>query len=85
MTNATYTDYPFTLKGVNFISRVYSHSEFLKTINSLPAGVFAQLNQDAVTDIIGDPSLLSTAELLSELERVNEGGSHAFILLGANA
>jgi len=81
----TYTDYPFTVNGVNFISRVYSHSELLSTIQSLPEGVFAQLNSDAVTDIIGDPSLLSTAELLDELARVNEGGSHAFILLGANA
>jgi hypothetical protein len=84
MTNTTYTDFPFTVNGVNFISRVYSHSEFLSRINSLPAGVFDKLNQDAVSEIIGDPSLLSTAELLTELERVNEGGSHAFILLGAN-
>jgi hypothetical protein len=84
MTNTNYIDYPFTLKGVNFISRVYTHSELLSTIQSLPEGVFAQLNSDAVTEIIGDPSLLSTAELLTELERVNEGGSHAFILLGAN-
>jgi hypothetical protein len=82
--NSEYIDYPFTVKGVNFISRVYTHSELLSTIQSLPAGIFAQLNQDAVTEIIGDPSLLSTAELLTELERVNEGGSHAFILLGAN-
>ena len=84
MTNTTYTDFPFTVNGVNFISRVYSHSEFLSKILSLPEGVFAQLNQDAVSEIIGDPSLLSTPELLSELERVNAGGSHAFILLGAN-
>jgi hypothetical protein len=85
MTNATYTDYPFTLKGVNFISRVYTHSHLAQTIASLPEGVFAQLNQDAVSEIVGDPSLLSTPELLSELERVNEGGTHAFILLGENA
>ena len=85
MTTNTYTDFPFTVNGINFISRVYSHSEFLNRINSLPAGVFAQLNQEAVTDIIGDPSLLSNDELLSELDRVNEGGSHAFIFLGENA
>lgn len=84
MTDSTYTDYPFTANGVNFISRVYTHSEFFEKIANLPAGVFAQLNQDAVRDIIGDPSLLTTAELLEELERVNAGGSHAFILLGAN-
>ncbi len=82
MTNTTYTDFPFTVNGVNFISRIYSHSEFLNRINSLPAGVFDKLNQDAVRDIIGDPSLLSTDELIKELERVNEGGSHAFIMLG---
>jgi len=79
MTN--YTDYPFTANGVNFISRVYTHSEMAERIANLPAGVFAQLNQEAVADIIGDPSLLTTAELLEELERVNDGGSHAFILL----
>ena len=84
MTTENYTDYPFSVNGINFISRVYSHSDLLSTIQSLPAGVFAQLNSDAVTEIIGDPSLLSTAELLDELARVNEGGTHAFILLGAN-
>ena len=83
MTN--YTDYPFTLNGVNFISRVYTHSEMAQRIASLPEGVFAEINQGAISEIIGDPSLLSTPELLSELERVNEGGSHAFILLGENA
>jgi hypothetical protein len=85
MTTTTYTDFPFTVNGVNFISRIYSHSEFLNKINSLPAGVFAQVNQDAIRDIIGDPSLLSTDELMAELDRVNEGGSHAFIMLGENA
>ena len=84
MTNETYTDFPFTVNGVNFISRVYSHSEFLSKILSLPEGVFAQLNQDAVSELVGDPSLLSTPELLQELSRLNAGGSHAFILLGAN-
>ena len=85
MTNSTYTDYPFTANGVNFISRVYSHSEFSAKIASLPAGVFAQLNQEAVSDLIGDPSLLTTAELLKELDSVNEGGSHSFILLDSQA
>ena len=83
MTN--YTDYPFTVNGVNFISRIFSHSEFLNTIKALPAGVFEQMNVQAVREIIGDPSLLTRDELISELEFVNDGGSHAFILLGENA
>ena len=79
--NTTYIDYPFTADGVNFISRIYSHSDMAERIANLPEGVFAKLNQDAVRDIIGDASLLSNDELLSELERINDGGSHAFILL----
>jgi hypothetical protein len=85
MTNATYTDYPFTLNGVNFISRVFTHSHMAQTIASLPEGIFAQLNQDAVSEIIGDPAQLTIEELEDELNRVNEGGTHAFILLGENA
>ena len=83
MTN-TYTDYPFTANGVNFVSRIFDHSPFVSTISKLPAGEFASLNIQAITEIIGDASLLTTAELLEELERVNEGSSHSWILLGAN-
>ena len=84
MTNSTYTDFPFTVSGINFISRVYSHSEMLSQIKALPKAIFEQMNQSAVTEIIGDPSLLTSDELLAELDRINEGGSHAFILLGDN-
>jgi hypothetical protein len=84
MTTLTYTDYPFAVNGINFISRVYTHSEFFAKIASLPEGVFAQLNQEAVRDLIGDPSLLSAPELLNELSHLNNGGSHAFIMLGDN-
>ncbi len=84
MTNSTYTDFPFTVSGINFISRVYSLSEMLAQINALPKPIFEQMNQEAVKEIIGDPSLLTSDELLAELDRINEGGSHAFILLGDN-
>lgn len=84
MTNGTFTDYPFTANGINFISRIYSHSDIAKRIAGLPASVFAELNQEALRDMIGDPSLLTHDELVSELERVNAGGSNAFILLGDN-
>ena len=85
MTNTNYIDYPFTANGVNFISRVFNHSHMAKTIASLPAEIFASLNQDAVSEMLGDPSLLTLEEIQDELDRVNEGGTHAFILLGENA
>ena len=82
MTN--YTDYPFTSNGVNFISRINHDSPFARQLASLPREVVDGMNIDAVTQMIGDASKFTTAELLAELERVNEGGTHAFILLGAN-
>ena len=84
MSNATYTDFPFTLNGVNFISRVYNHSHMAQTIASLSEGLFAQLNREAVSELVGDPTQLTIEELEDELNRVNEGGSYAFILLGEN-
>ena len=81
MTNKTYTDYPFTAHGVKFISRVDNGSALYPRINSLPNGLFTQMNIDAVTSMIGDASLLTHDELVTELARVNEGGSYAFILL----
>jgi len=86
MTNATqtYTDYPFTSNGVNFISRIADHSPFVGMLKNVPADAFTQMNIEAVEQMIGDVSLLTHAELLAELERVNEGSTHSWILLGAN-
>ena len=79
-----YTDYPFTSNGVNFISRISNESPFARQLASLPREIVDGMNIDAVTQMIGDASKFTTAELLAELERVNDGGTHAFILLGAN-
>jgi len=81
MTNKTYTDYKFTTNGVNFISRIYSDSPNVSAISRLPEGVFASLNIQAITELIGDASLLTHDELLAELEKINDGGTHSFILL----
>ena len=79
MTN--YKDYPFTSNGVNFISRIDANSPFAGTLAKLPAQVVIDMNIQAVQEMIGDASLFTREELLAELERVNEGGTHAFIIL----
>jgi ABC-type iron transport system FetAB ATPase subunit len=84
MTTQTYTDYPFSVDGVNFISRIHSHSQFLSSIENLPAGVFEKLNIEAVQELMGSPKLLTIEEIQDELDKLNEGGSHAFVLLGEN-
>ena len=77
----TYTDYPFTANGVNFISRISSDSPFASRLANLPKEFVSEMNIDAVTQMIGDASKFTREELLEELARVNDGGTHAFILL----
>ena len=83
MTN-NYTDYPFTADGINFVSRIADHSPFLGAIKNIPTDEFTKMNISAITELLGRPSLMTTAEILAELERVNEGATHSWILLGAN-
>jgi hypothetical protein len=84
MTNTTYTDFPFTANGINFVSRIHSNSPFLSQIQSLPEGIFAQMNISAVEDLLTIGKTYTLDEVQAELDRVNEGGTHAFILLGEN-
>ena len=79
--NTSYKDYPFTVNGVKFISRINANSPFAGTLAKLPKQVVIDMNIQAVTELIGDASLFTRDELLEELERVNDGGTHAFILL----
>ena len=81
MTNTDYKDYPFVVNGVKFISRINANSPFAGSLAKLPTQVVTDLNIQAVTELVGDASLLTHDELLAELERVNDGGTHAFILL----
>jgi hypothetical protein len=84
MTNTTYTDFPFTANGINFVSRIHSNSPFLSQIQSLPEGIFAQMNISAVEDLLTIGKTYTLDEVQAELDRVNAGGTHAFILLGEN-
>jgi hypothetical protein len=81
----TYTDYPFTANGINFVSRIADHSPFVGMLKNVPAPVFTQMNIEAVRDLIGDASLMTLDEIQDELNRVNEGATHSWILLGENA
>jgi len=79
--NTDYKDYPFTVNGVKFISRINADSPFAGSLAKMPTQVVTDLNIQAVTELIGDASLLTRDELLDELAKVNDGGTHAFILL----
>ena len=75
-----YTDFKFTAKGINFISRVNTEHPIYQRIASLPEGAFTSINIQAVEDLLSLKEY-SIDEIKAELDRVNEGGSYAFILL----
>jgi hypothetical protein len=79
-----YKDFPFTANGVNFISRLYSHSPFLPVVERMPAGVFDSMNINAVSEILTIGKTFTLLEIEAELKRVNENATHAFLLLGDN-
>lgn len=82
MTN--FVKIPFEVDGVNFVSRYNPDSPMGIKIAQFPQEMFIAMNKDCVRTIIGDISKLSRKQLLSELERVNENGTEAFIELGEN-
>jgi hypothetical protein len=76
-----WVSYPFEVDGVNFVSKLDPQGSFYPQIEALPSGMFTMMNQSAIREIIGKVSLLSTSELESELDRINDGASQALICL----
>jgi hypothetical protein len=76
-----WAQFPLTINGVNFVSKVDTNGSMYNQIKVLPTGIFDTMNKGAIMDIIGDPSKLSHDELVSELVRINEGASQAVIEL----
>ncbi len=76
-----WAQFPLTVNGVNFVSKVDTNGSMYKQIKVLPAGIFDSMNKGAILEIIGDPSEMTYDELVMELERINEGASQAVIEL----
>jgi hypothetical protein len=68
-----WTWYPFTVSGVNFVSKVNPESSLGKRIESMPVQMVDKANARVILDLIGDPSLLSREELVLALNLSNEG------------
>ena len=72
---------PFEVNGVSFISKVNKKSDLGKRILKVPANIFQQMNRGAILESLGNPALMTRSEILSELERVNHGGTQAILEL----
>ena len=76
-----WVSYPFTVNGINFVSKLDPQGSFYPQVERLPAGVFTAENIRMVTELVGDPTKLSTDELQAELEACNLGASQAILAL----
>jgi hypothetical protein len=74
-----WNEFPFSVEGVNYVSKIAKDSPFMSRIATLPAGVLDKLNVSAVLDCVGTG--LTRDEIVEKLQFVNESASHAVIEL----
>ena len=72
---------PFSVEGVNFVSKIDPQGSFYPMIKRLPAGIFEAQHKEMVAELIGNPALMTREELQNELDNVNLGASQALLAL----
>ena len=76
-----WVSYPFSVEGVEFLSLLDPQGSFYPQVERLPAGIFTAENIRMVTEVIGNPALMTREELQAELDNVNLGASQAILAL----
>ena len=76
-----WASYPFTVEGVEFVSLLDPQGSFYPQVERLPAGLFTAENARMVSNLIGNPALMTREQLESELETINAGASQAILAL----
>jgi hypothetical protein len=73
--------FPFTVDGVEFVSKLDIEGSMYQQVSRMPASLFNAMNEGAIRELIGKVSLMSRDEIQAELDRVNEGYQQAYIEL----
>lgn len=77
-----WNEYPFTVNGIQFISKAKPGSNMGVKFESIPREMLDNINTSCVLDIIGnDVDKLSREYLISLLEIVNANGTEAVVEL----
>lgn len=76
-----WAQFPFSVNGVNFVSKIDTNGSFYPALSQMPTVMVDMINRDAITELVGDPTLLTTAELQAELDAVNLGATQALLCL----
>jgi hypothetical protein len=75
-----FATFPFTHKGINFVSKVAETNRFLPQI-MLMGEEFIKMNTDAVDELMPMLQDLSKEEILENLAVINDGGTEMFLEL----
>ena len=76
-----WASFPFSVNGVNFVSKLDTNGSFYPQISRMPAAMVEMINRDAITELVGDPTKMTTEELQAELDSVNLGATQAILAL----
>lgn len=75
--------YPFTHKGINFVSRISQESRFAEQIAKMGED-FIEMNKSAVDEILTITDETTREELVAMLSIINNNGTEMFLdLAGA--
>ena len=81
MTNTIqFSLFPFTHKGINFVSRISQESRFLPQIMSM-GEAFIEMNKNAIDDLLEITDETTPEQLDSMLAYINDGGTEMFLEL----
>ena len=79
-TTIQFSLYPFTHKGINFVSRISQESRFAGQIAQM-GEAFIQMNKDAVDEILSITDETTHKQLVAMVEFINAGGTEMFLEL----
>ena len=80
MTTKQFTLYPFTHKGINFVSRISQDSRFAGQIAQM-GDAFIEMNKSAVDECLSITDTTTNDELVSMLAHINANGTEMFLEL----
>ena len=83
MSDIKFATFPFTHKGVNFVSRISEKSRFLPQI-MIMGDEFISMNKQAIDELINLEETTSMEELESIIAHINYGGTEMFLELAGN-
>lgn len=78
-----FVTFPFTHKGINFVSKIAETSRFLPQIMMM-GDEFIAMNKTAVDEILTITDETTHSELVAMVEHINENGSEMFLELAGN-